>query len=229
MRQVADGVWLLRGFPRDLFNVYLMEDVLVDAATRWARGRILSQLRHRRPRMVALTHCHPDHQGVARQVCRQFEVPLACHQDDVAATEGRALMAPGNWILRLGMRVWAGPPAPVTCVLRHGDEVAGFRVVHTPGHTPGHIAFFRESDRVAIAGDVMANVSFLTLKPGLRLPPRLFCQNAAQNLASVRELAALEPRVVCFGHGPPLYQPELLTRLLARIDARREQAERAHA
>ena len=75
MRQVADGVWLLRGFPRDLFNVYLMEDVLVDAATRWARGRILSQLRHRRPRMVALTHCHPDHQGVARQVCRQFEVP----------------------------------------------------------------------------------------------------------------------------------------------------------
>ena len=66
----------------------------------------------------------------------------------------------------------------------------------------------------------MANVNFVTLKPGLLLPPPFFCENAAQNLASVRKLAALEPRVVCFGHGPPLYQPELLNTLVTRIDER---------
>src|SRR5437764_2869607 len=137
MRQVAAGVWQLGGYPPDLFNVYLMEDVLVDCATRWARGRVLSQLRKRPPRMVALTHCHPDHQGVAKLVCRQFKVPLACHELDVPAMEGREPMAPGNRILRLGMRVWAGPAARVGQVLREGDEVGGFRVIHTPGHTPG--------------------------------------------------------------------------------------------
>src|SRR5260370_6083759 len=75
MRQVAKGVWLLRGFPPNMCNVYLMEDGLGAAATRCARGRILSQLRRRRPRLVALTHCHPDHQGVARLASRQFKVP----------------------------------------------------------------------------------------------------------------------------------------------------------
>jgi hydroxyacylglutathione hydrolase len=225
MRQVAAGVWLLRGFPPDMFNVYLMEDVLVDAATRWARARILSQLRRRRPRLVALTHCHPDHQGVARLVCRQFKVPLACHELDVPAMEGRAPMAPANWLLRLGMHFWAGPPAPVTRVLRDGDYVAGFRVVHTPGHTPGHVLFFRESDRVAIAGDVLANISFLTLEPGLRQPPPFFSDSAEQNRASIRKLAALRPSIVCFGHGPPLYHTALLDKLTERIDARKSMME----
>ena len=220
MRQVAAGVWLLHGYPPDRFNVYLMEDVLVDAATRWARGRILRQLRGRPPRQVALTHCHPDHQGVARLVSRQFKAPLACHALDVPATEGRMPMTPGNWILRLGERVWAGPAAPVARVLHEGDEVAGFRVVHTPGHTPGHVLFFRDADRVAIAGDVLANVSFLTLKPGLREPPPFFSANAAENRQSVRKLAALQPALVCFGHGPPLYRTELLEKFVHRMDAR---------
>jgi glyoxylase-like metal-dependent hydrolase (beta-lactamase superfamily II) len=223
MRQVAAGVWLLRGYPPDMFNVYLMEDVLVDAATRWARGRILRQLRRRRPRLVALTHCHPDHQGVARLVCRQFKAPLACHELDVPATEGRAPMAPGNWILRLGMRFWAGPAARVTRVLQDGDEIAGFRVIHLPGHTPGHIIFFRDSDRVAVAGDVLANINFITWKPGLREPPPFFCDSAAENRASVRKLAALQPSVVCFGHGPPLYRTEQLQLLVERIDRKERQ------
>jgi glyoxylase-like metal-dependent hydrolase (beta-lactamase superfamily II) len=225
MRQVAAGVWQLRGFPADMFNVYLMEDVLVDAATRWARGRVLSQLRRRRPRLMALTHCHPDHQGVARLVCRQFRIPLACHEHDVPAMEGRVPMVPGNWFMRMGVRIWAGPSARVTRVLRDGDEVAGFRVVHTPGHTPGHITFFRESDRVAVAGDVLANMNFLTGKPGLREPPPFFSDNAAQNSESVRKLVALRPSVVCFGHGPPLYRTEILEKMLERIDARRKRVE----
>src|SRR5271165_416656 len=102
MREVADGVWQLAGFPRDMFNVYLMGDVLVDAATRWARWRIVRQVRDRPLRMVALTHCHPDHQGAARALCRRFGVPLACHEADVPAMEGRTSMQPDNRLMRLG-------------------------------------------------------------------------------------------------------------------------------
>ena len=110
MRRIADGLWQLGGFPPNLFNVYLLGDVLVDAATRWGFSRIWRQLRDRPIREVALTHCHPDHQGVAAALCNRLGIPLACHEADVAAMEGREPMQPDNGILRLGVRLWAGPP-----------------------------------------------------------------------------------------------------------------------
>jgi hydroxyacylglutathione hydrolase len=210
MRQIAEGVWLVSGFPRALMNVYLVGDVLIDAATRWAERHILAQLRGRTVRLVALTHCHPDHQGAAHAVCARFGVPLACHEADVPAMEGMGKMLPDNWVVRLGVRFWAGRTHPVRQVLREGDEVAGFRVIHTPGHTPGHVLFFRESDRVAIAGDLLANVRLLAGLPGLREPPSFFSVDPAQNRRSIRILAELRPRLVFFGHGQPLRDPSLL-------------------
>jgi glyoxylase-like metal-dependent hydrolase (beta-lactamase superfamily II) len=220
MREIAAGVRQLPGYPRDLFNIYLVGDVLVDAGTRWARGRVLSRLEYHPPRLVLLTHCHPDHQGVAKAVCDRFGVPLACHAADVAAVEGRAPMQPDRPIIRLGVRVWAGPPCPVGRVLHEGDEVAGFRVVHAPGHTPGHIILFRDSDRVAIAGDVLANMHFLSGRPGLRLPPPAFCSDFAENRRSVLKLAGLRPSLVCFGHGPPLREPDVLHAFADRLRQR---------
>jgi hydroxyacylglutathione hydrolase len=219
MREVAEGVWQLAGFPRDMFNVYLLGDVLVDAATRWARRRIVRQLQDRPLRMVALTHCHPDHQGAASGLCRRFGVPLACHEADVPATEGRAPMQPDNRMLRLGCWFWAGRAHPVGRVLRDGDEVAGFRVVHAPGHTAGHVLFFRAADRVVIAGDVLANIHFLTGEPGLRQPPPFFCADPAQNRRSIHILAGLQPAVVCFGHGPPLRHGPTLQRFAERLSS----------
>ena len=219
MRRIAKGVWQLWGSPRDMFNVYLVEDVLIDAATRWGKRRILRQLRGRTVRLVALTHCHPDHQGAAKAVCEQFRAPLACHDADVPAMEGRAPMRPDNWLIRLFAPLFAGPPYPVERVLHDGDEVAGFRVVHAPGHTPGHLIFFRDSDRVAIAGDVLANINFLTGRPGLREPPWFFSADPAQNRRSIQTLAELKPAIVCFGHGPPLLEPELLANFAARRPA----------
>lgn len=213
MRKIADGLWLLDGVPSYLVNVYLMQDVLVDAGTRWGQGRILRQL-VRRPRLLALSHCHPDHQGSASVICRHLGIPLACHEADVAAMEGCAAMQPDNGILRLGRRLMAGPPHPVGQVLRDGDELAGFRVIHAPGHTPGHVIFFRECDRLALAGDLLANLHFLTLRPGLREPPAFFSANRLQNRDSVRRLAELQPATICFGHGPPLRDPRRLHQLI---------------
>jgi glyoxylase-like metal-dependent hydrolase (beta-lactamase superfamily II) len=217
MIPLCPGVFQLPGVPANAINVYLVEDVLIDTGTRWRFSQLLRQLRGRLPRLVALTHCHPDHLGSAHAICEHFKVPLACHEGDVPVMDGRSPMLPQSRLVRLADRLWSGPAHQVDQVLRDGDEVAGFRVIHAPGHTAGHVIFFRESDRVAIAGDVLANIHFLTWREGLVVPPRQFSVDARQNLQSIRLLAQLEPSLVCFGHGPPLVEPESLQRLAARI------------
>jgi glyoxylase-like metal-dependent hydrolase (beta-lactamase superfamily II) len=217
MERVAEGVWLLPGVPRYAINAYLAGDVLIDAATRWSARRLLGQLRGRRLSLVALTHCHPDHQGAARRICRRYGVPLACHEADVAATEGRQPMLPDHRFMRLFGPVFAGPPCRVGRVLRDGDRLGELRVVHAPGHTPGHVFYFRESDRLVIAGDVLANIHLLSGRPGLREPPRAFSVDPALNRESIRKLLALRPSVVCFGHGPPLRDIGLLEEFVGRL------------
>ena len=101
-------------------------------------------------------------------------------------------------------------------ILHERDEIAGFRVVHAPGHTPGHIILFREEDRVAIVGDVLNGMNMATSWPGLHEPPSFFTADAAENRRSIRRLAELEPRLLCFGHGPPLYDMKTFDRFLER-------------
>jgi hydroxyacylglutathione hydrolase len=205
VKQLAPDVWQLRGF-RDAINVYMIGDVLIDAATRRARRRILGQIENRPLSLVALTHVHPDHQGVAKDVCEARGVPLACHEADVAAMEGRAPVqqASSNPINKLIEKFWEGPPHPVGRVLTEGDDVAGFRVIHAPGHAPGEVIFFRDSDRVAICGDVINNVNFLTGRVRVGEPPGIFTLDPAENRRSIRKLADLNPSLVCAGHGPPV-------------------------
>jgi hydroxyacylglutathione hydrolase len=220
MMPAADGVWRISGLVGDCLNVYLVGDVLIDAATRWHTWFLLRKLREHRLSMVALTHCHPDHQGAAWFLCRKFGIPLACHAADVAAMDGTGPMLPKTFIVHNLGRLIAGPSCNVRRVLQEGDLVAGFRVIHAPGHTPGHIVFFRDSDRVAICGDVIANISFVTLQPGLRLPPSAFCTDPLQNLRSAELLASLNPSLVLFGHGPPLHRTDQLHWFVERVRSR---------
>jgi len=220
MHLIAPGVWLLRGLPYHLINVYLIEDVVIDGGIRWQGRWIRSQLRGRPVSKMALTHCHPDHQGVAHYLCRSLGLELACHELDVPAMEGTGPMLPKTFIVNTLGRAIAGAPREVGRVLQDGDEIAGFRVVHAPGHTPGHVIFFRESDRVAIVGDVLVNMNFLTLEPGLRLPPAMFCCDAMQNFRSAELLASLRPTLVCFGHGEPLHKTEQLQWFVERVRRR---------
>src|SRR5258708_29203428 len=153
MKRSAHNVWQLNSKSPKRIKTYPNEDVLVDASMRGAAPRLLNQLANIPLALVALTHCHPDHQGSAKQICETRHIPLACHEADVAAMEGRAPMLPRNLLTRVIERVGGGPAYPVQRILHDGDEIAGFRVIHTPGHTPGHVICFRESDRVAIVGD----------------------------------------------------------------------------
>jgi glyoxylase-like metal-dependent hydrolase (beta-lactamase superfamily II) len=220
LKQLAPDLWQLRGFPPNAINVYLAEDVLIDAATRRAGRRILRQIEDRPLSLVALTHVHPDHQGAVAQVCEARGVPLACHADDVDAMEGRRPVQsgdPNHPINKLIRRVWEGPPHRVDRVLQEGDEVAGFRVLHAPGHQRGEVIYFRDSDRVAIAGDVIFNLHPLTGIPGVREPPDAFTLDPVENRRSIRKLLELRPSVVCVGHGPPLRDISKLERLVAEL------------
>lgn len=220
MRELAKDVHLLGGWPPNAINVYLVGDVLVDAATRQAKRRIFRQLEGHKLAAHALTHVHPDHQGCTHAVCERFGIPLWCGHEDVPAMEtaGKVTGAKAPpWLKRLQERWWVGPPHPVARALREGDEVAGFQVLDAPGHTPGHVALWRESDRVLILGDVLNNMNLLTGVPGLREPPLMFASDPARNRASARRLAELRPALTCFGHGPPLRDPGRLAEFVAQL------------
>jgi glyoxylase-like metal-dependent hydrolase (beta-lactamase superfamily II) len=222
MKEMAEGVWRLGTILPGVINTYLIKigpgEAMIDAGTRWTTSRILRELRGRPLALVALTHCHPDHQGAAAEVCRRFHVPLACHEADVAVMEGRAPMAPRNWLTVPLDRMWAGPPHPVERRWRGGEMLGEFRVVHAPGHTPGHVIYFRERDGVALVGDVIRTVSWLW-GPGhvLEAPP-IFSVDVAENRRSIRRLAELRPRLVLPGHGGPLTDVAALERYADRLE-----------
>jgi glyoxylase-like metal-dependent hydrolase (beta-lactamase superfamily II) len=162
MEKVADGVWLLRGDTRKAMNIYFLEDgdgvVQFDAGTRAmvkaarAAGQQLGGLKR-----IVLGHAHADHRGTAPGL----DAPVYCHPDEVPyAEEDSALwsyldlsklsFAPVRWIYPTLLRRWDGGAVKITGTVSEGDEVAGFRVLHFPGHAPGLIGLGRESDLVQI-------------------------------------------------------------------------------
>jgi len=222
MRQLAPDVHLLRGFPPNAINVYLVGDVLIDAATRQGERRIMRQIAGHTVTAHALTHAHPDHQGASHAICERLEIPLWCGVGDVPAMETPGAIknsqAPG-WLNRLQERYWTGPAHPVARALREGDEVAGFTVLETPGHSRGHVSYWREADRVLILGDVLNNMNVKTGVPGLHEPPRIFTPDPERNRQSIRRLAALQPSLVCFGHGAPLRDGRALAQFVSQLPA----------
>jgi hydroxyacylglutathione hydrolase len=212
MKELADGVWHLKclpGLPWAV-NAYLVGDVLIDAGCRQSTGRLLKQIGGREVTAHALTHAHPDHQGASRDICQQFDIPFLCSEPDKPAAEDPKLIderQPDKAVAHFFWRIFHGPGHQVDTLIGEGDEIAGFRVLDVPGHSAGHVAFWRESDRVLILGDVLNNMNVMTGVPGLHEPRPDLTPDPVRNRESARRLAALEPELACFGHGAPLRDP----------------------
>jgi hydroxyacylglutathione hydrolase len=207
VKQLAAAVWQLSGFPPNGINVFVVEDVLIDAASRHATGRIMRQIEGHEISAHALTHAHPDHQGASHAVCERLRIPFWVGTADAAAAETPSLIGerqPDSFPAQFFHRIFTGPGHPVDRKLAEGDEVAGFQVLDVPGHSAGHVAFWRESDRVLILGDVLNNIDVMTGIPGLRLPKDYLTPDPDLNRRSAKRLGALEPSLVLFGHGAPL-------------------------
>ena len=165
-----------------------------------ALGRRLSDLRH-----IVISHHHFDHTGSLARLAEVSQATVSVHAADAPYVRGD-LPRPSfkrvgfsGWFLRPFMGLFPQPePCHVDHELQDGDEIeaAGrLKVVHAPGHTPGHIALLMPSKRILFAGDAVLNVL------GLRPPLGMATEDAAQAKESIRKMAALDFDIACFGHG----------------------------
>jgi hydroxyacylglutathione hydrolase len=216
---VAPGVWVMRGgVPQRVMNVYLLEDqggvtvfdAGIEAMTPWIAEacRRMGGLRR-----VVLGHAHEDHRGAAPGL----GAPVLCHPDEVPYAEaagqtsyfqiGKLEKGVFRVLYPRLLHEWDGGPVEVAETAAEGDEVAGFEVRHFPGHAPGLIGLWRESDRLALVSDTIYTLDPQTI-PTRFGPPRLphYAFNWDDDLArqSVGKLAALEPRAVWSGHADPV-------------------------
>lgn len=241
-REIAPDVWCLGPKGRTQTNVYLVAAgsswTLIDAG--WASdGPAIQHAADQvfgpgqSPTSILLTHVHPDHAGAARELARVWGCPVLVPAEELAIARGAfEAMAAGagpldTWLIlptlsAVGRRrrealIARSSLADVAVALDPADhlsELPDWQVIGTPGHTRGHLAFFRAADRVLISGDAVVTllvnspVGFLRGRGGLSGPPWYTTWSLSLARASVATLAALGPRVLATGHGRPLVGAE---------------------
>jgi len=207
MREIAPDVYHVPLTPRNAVNAYVVGNVLVDTGLSTSAGALKRIVREHDLQAIALTHAHGDHVGSAKKLKDEFGLPVWVGTNDKAATEEGKAVKKDPFNTR-GISTVAGllgdfAAVKVDRTLNEGDEIAaGFTVLDTPGHSSGHVSFWRAEDKTLICGDVFFNMHLLTTIPGLRQPPGPFTFNPRENRDSERKLAELRPKTVGFGHGP---------------------------
>jgi steroid delta-isomerase-like uncharacterized protein len=217
LERVADGVWLLRGGVPRTMNVYFLEDegggvTLFDAGIRSMTGAVAEAAAPLGGiNRIVLGHADADHRGTAAGL----RVPVYCHPADREAAGSESplreyhrldrLGIPARYVYRHLLSFWDGGPVEIAGTVDEGDDVSGFRVVHLPGHAPGLIGLFRESDRLALTSDCFYVIDPETSRKGPPGPPHeAFNEDTSQARDSIRKLAALEPSAAWPGHADAL-------------------------
>ena len=231
---VAPGVWGMK----DVFvNMYMILNpfdgnwVLVDAGLKWSALKIKKMAKqlfgqHGAPSSIILTHGHFDHVGSAQSLAENWNIPVFAHYLEIPYLTGKSSYPPPDPTVGGGLMSlmsWLYPATPINLwnhvnVLPENGRVPGlpeWKYIHTPGHSPGHISLFRESDHVLIAGDAFvttkAESAFSTMfqTKALSGPPKYFTYDWTLARESVNSLLKLEPEVVATGHGRPMQGNEM--------------------
>jgi glyoxylase-like metal-dependent hydrolase (beta-lactamase superfamily II) len=221
MKEVAKNVFQIPLMPRNSINCYVVDNVLIDAGIKSSANKILRSIKTANVATHVLTHAHADHQGSSSIICDTLNIPLWTSEWEKENAESGIVTNEypnrDHFISRFQQKYWAGDGHKVSKTLKEGDAVGSFTVIETPGHSKGHISFFRESDRVMIVGDALVNMNLLTTVVGLNEPPNLFTTDRATNIESIKKVHDLNPKILCFGHGPVLHNNGHLERLLDKI------------
>lgn len=210
---------------------------LIDAGLQGWAGSIEAAAARRfgegaRPSAILMTHGHFDHVGSLRTLAEHWDAPIYAHELELPYLTGRSSYPPPDPTVGGGMMAslsWMFPRGPIDLRGRvqalPGDggvpELPGWRWIHTPGHTAGHVSFFREDDRTLIAGDAFITVkqesalAVLAQTPEVHGPPAYYTPDWDAARRSVEDLAALEPVIAGTGHGVPMRGEELHAGLLA--------------
>lgn len=221
----------VQGLSILIVNVYAVsqasgEWALVDCGLPYSCGRIKRWTeglfgKRSRPRSILLTHGHFDHTGAVEDLANEWGVPVYVHPRETPYVSGEQHYPPpdpsvGGGLMALLCKLFPRGPVNVGTHLRllpQDGRIPGleeWRWIHTPGHTPGHVSFFRQEDRTLLVGDAFATTkqeSFLAAAmrtPELHGPPAYFTTDWDAARESVRKLAALHPEAVAPGHGRPL-------------------------
>jgi glyoxylase-like metal-dependent hydrolase (beta-lactamase superfamily II) len=223
---------------------------LVDAGLAMGAAQILEMAAERygqtsRPAAIVLTHGHFDHVGALEALLHVWDVPVYAHTLELPFLTGRADYPPPDPTVGGGLMARLSPLFPERGI-DLGDRVKplpanraapgmpGWRWLHTPGHAPGHVSFYREASRVLIAGDAVTTTkqesvfAVATQKQELHGPPAYFTIDWEKARRSVIALAGLQPAVIASGHGQPIQGPSAARELsaLARDFDRRERPRR---
>lgn len=215
MDQVAEGVWRVVGGLTLRINAFLIREEGGVAVFDSGHKPMGPKLREAAAQLggatrVILGNAHPDHRGGARGV----GAPVQCHADERADVEGDGglhyfdygkLPVLARPLTPRLMSAWDDGPLEVAATLAEGDRVGDFEVVHLPGHGPGCIGLWRESDRLALSNDCFALFDPALPRPGRpRIPHPAFNWSTDRCRESVTKLAALEPATCWPGHYGPL-------------------------
>lgn len=231
-REVADGVWSLRSAIVNVAFVSESDDtwVLVDAGLSFSAADILDHAEELfgddPPTAIYLTHGHFDHVGALEELFEVWgDVPVYAHSLELPYLTGKSSYPPPDPSVGGGAMAWMSflyPKGPIDIgesarALPQGElpGLPGWRVINTPGHSPGHISLFRDEDRTLIAGDAFVTTkqesftAVLLQKEEVNGPPMYYTVDWEQARRSVESLAALQPESVITGHGTPMYGEEL--------------------
>lgn len=207
------------------------EWVLVDAGLPRTAGMISLAARDRfgenaPPAAIVLTHGHFDHVGVLRELAERWNVPVYAHTEELPylnGTEAYPAPAPevGGGLLARLSPLFPRKPVDVSSWLQPLPEdgcvpgMPGWRWIHTPGHSRGHVSFWRPVDKTLIAGDAFVTTTqesiyaAATQRMEVHGPPMYYTSDWAAARESVRQLAALEPETVITGHGRAMHGQEM--------------------